>query len=177
MTTKVIKGFMNVLCVILCLIIPTTAYAGSISTTAYAGSILWSSKHVITNLAKDEEWLLSATTEDCEDIDDVEATASDIEDSEADSEADPEADPEADSVAFIDATLVMEGTEAVPLEITMDSSTTDEIQEDEGLGDGVKEGVEHTASDEDGVEATPNDIQEYAAPEDGVDEIGSQTNP
>lgn len=160
---------MRVICVILCLIISTTVYTGSISTTAYAESILWSSKHLITNLAKDEEWLLSATTEDGEDIDDEEATASDIEDSEA--------DPEADSVAFIDATLVMEGTEAIPLEITMDSSTTDEIQEDEGLGDGVKDGVEHTASDEDGVEATPNDIQEYAAPEDSVDEIGSQTNP
>lgn len=135
------KRFMIVICVILCLII---------STTAYAESILWSSKHVITNLAKDEEWLLSATTEDGEDIDDVEATASDIEDSEADSEADPEADPEADSVAFIDATLVMEGTEAVPLEITMDPTT-------------------------------PNDIQEYEAPEDGVDEVEDlnepQTNP
>lgn len=140
---------MRVISVILCLLISTRV-------PAYAGSILWSSKHVITNLAKDEEWLLSATTEDGEDIDDVEATASDIEDSEADSEADPEADPEADSVAFIDATLVMEETEATPLEITMDSSTTDEIQEDAAL--------EHTAHEEDGVK-------------DGVDEIQPQTNP
>lgn len=124
------KEFMRVISVILCLLISTTVYTGSISTTAYAGSILWSSKHVITNLAKDEEWLLSAKTEDGEDIDDVEATASDIEDSEADSEADPEADPEADSVAFIDATLVMEGTEAVPLETLMGSTTLDELQED-----------------------------------------------
>lgn len=162
---------MRIICVTLYLIIST-------SVPAYAESILWAAKHSSTNLIKDEEWLLSATTEDGEDIeDDVEATASDIEDPEADLEADPKADPEADSVTFIDATLVMEGTEAVPLEITMDSSTTDEIQEDEGLGDGVKEGVEHTVSDEDGVEATPNDIQEYAAPEDGVDEIESQTNP
>lgn len=136
---------------------------------------------MITNLAKDEEWLLSATTEDGEDIDDVEATDSDIEDSEADSEA----DPEADSAAFIDATLVMEGTEgteaidpmivmeemeATPLETTMDPTTPDDIEWPEA-------GVEHTGPEEDGVKATPNDIQEYAAPEDGVDEIGSQTNP
>ena len=141
---------MRIICVILCLIIST-------SVPAYAESILWLSKHVITNLVKDEEWLLSATTEDGEDIDDVEATASDIEDSEADSEADPEADPEADSVAFIDATLVMEGTEeeeATPLETLMDSTTLDEIQEDGAVGKGVEDGME------------------YAAPEDGVDEIG-----
>lgn len=146
---------MRVISVILCLILST-------SVPAYAGSILWSSKHVITNLAKDEEWLLSATTEDGEDIDDVEATASDIEDSEADSEADPEADPE-DSVEYIDATLVMEGTEAVPLEITMDPTTPNDIQEYEAPEDGVDEDVEHTAS------------------EDGVDEVEDlnepQTNP
>lgn len=135
---------MRIICVILCLII---------STTAYAESILWSSKHVITNLAKDEEWLLSATTEDSEDIDDVEATASDIEDSEADSEA----DPEADSVAFIDPTLVVEGTEAVPLEITMDSSTTDEIQEDAAL--------EHTAHEE----SMDEGVEEINAP---IDKTG-----
>ena len=136
MTTKVMKGFMRVICVILCLIISTTVYTGSISTTAYAGSILWSSKHVITNLAKDEEWLLSATTEDGEDIDDVEATASDIADSEADSK---------DSVAFIDATLVMEGTEeaeATPLETLMNSTTLDEIQEDGAVGNGVEDGIQ-----------------------------------
>ena len=131
---------MRVICVILCLIISTSA-------PAYAGSIPWSSKHVITNLAKDEEWLLSATTKDGEDIDDVEATASDIEDPEADSEADPE-----DSVAFIDATLVMEGTEATPLEITMDSSTTDEMQEDAVLEDGVEDGMEYAAREEDSVD-------------------------
>lgn len=93
-------------------------------------------------------WLLSATTEDGEDIDDVEATASGIADSEADSK---------DSVAFIDATLVMEGTEeaeATPLETLMDSTTLDEIQEDGAVGNGVE------------------DCMEYAAPEDGVDEIG-----
>lgn len=44
---------MRVICVILCLIIST-------SVPAYAGSILWSSKHMITNLAKDEEWLADA---------------------------------------------------------------------------------------------------------------------
>ena len=71
MTTKVMKGFMKVLCVILCLIISTTVYTGSISTTAYAGSILWAAKHSSTSLEKDQEWLLSATTEDGEDIDDL----------------------------------------------------------------------------------------------------------
>ena len=152
MTTKVMKGFMKVICVILCLIISTTVYTGSISTTAYAGSILWSSKHVITNLAKDEEWLLSATTEDGEDIDDVEATASDIADSEADSK---------DSVAFIDATLVMEGTEAVLLEITMDSSTTDEIQEDS---------VEYAAPEE----SMDEGVEEINAP---IDKTGDNHNP
>ena len=153
MTTKVMKGFMRVISVILCLIISTTVYTGSISTTAYAGSILWAAKHSSTSLEKDQEWLLSATTEDGEDIDDVEATASDIADSEADSK---------DSVAFIDATLVMEGTEeaeATPLETLMDSTTLDEIQEDGAVGNGVEDGME------------------YAAPEDGVYEIGSQTNP
>ena len=144
---------MRVISVILCLIISTTVYTGSISTTAYAGSILWAAKHSSTSLEKDQEWLLSATTEDGEDIDDVEATASDIADSEADSK---------DSVAFIDATLVMEGTEeaeATPLETLMDSTTLDEIQEDGAVGNGVEDGME------------------YAAPEDGVYEIGSQTNP
>lgn len=153
MTTKVMKGFMRVISVILCLIISTTVYTGSISTTAYAGSILWAAKHSSTSLEKDQEWLLSATTEDGEDIDDVEATASDIADSEADSK---------DSVAFIDATLVMEGTEeaeATPLETLMDSTTLDEIQDDGAVGNGVEDGME------------------YAAPEDGVYEIGSQTNP
>ena len=148
MTTKVMKGFMRVISVILCLIISTTVYTGSISTTAYAGSILWAAKHSSSSLEKDQEWLLSATTEDGEDIDDVEATASDIADSEADSK---------DSVAFIDATLVMEGTEeaeATPLETLMDSTTLDEIQEDGAVGNGVEDGME------------------YAAPEDGVDEIG-----
>ena len=57
MTTKVMKGFMKVISVILCLIISTTVYTGSISTTAYAESILWSTKHSSTNLIKDEEWL------------------------------------------------------------------------------------------------------------------------
>lgn len=144
---------MRVISVILCLIISTTVYTGSISTTAYAGSILWAAKHSSTSLEKDQEWLLSATTEDGEDIDDVEATASDIADSEADSK---------DSVAFIDATLVMEGTEeaeATPLETLMDSTTLDEIQDDGAVGNGVEDGME------------------YAAPEDGVYEIGSQTNP
>ena len=60
MTTKVMKGFMRVISVILCLIISTTVYTGSISTTAYAGSILWSTKHSSTNLIKDEEWLADA---------------------------------------------------------------------------------------------------------------------
>lgn len=139
---------MRVISVILCLIISTTVYTGSISTTAYAGSILWAAKHSSTSLEKDKEWLLSATTEDGEDIDDVEATASDIADSEVDSK---------DSVAFIDATLVMEGTEeaeATPLETLMDSTTLDEIQEDGAVGNGAEDGME------------------YAAPEDGVDEIG-----
>ena len=148
MTTKVMKGFMRVISVILCLIISTTVYTGSISTTAYAGSILWAAKHSSSSLEKDQEWLLSATTEDGEDIDDVEATASDIADSEADSK---------DSVAFIDATLVMEGTEeaeATPLETLMDSTTLDEILEDRAVGNGVEDGME------------------YAAPEDDVDEIG-----
>lgn len=54
---------------------------------------------------------------------------------------------------------LVEETEAIPLEILMDSTTLDEIQEDGAVGNGVEDGME------------------YAAPEDGVDEIGSQTNP
>ena len=42
---------MRIICVILCLII---------STTAYAGSMLWATKHSSTNLIKDEEWLADA---------------------------------------------------------------------------------------------------------------------
>ena len=51
---------MKVLCVILCLIISTTVYTGSISTTAYAGSILWTTKHSSTSLEKDQDWLAAA---------------------------------------------------------------------------------------------------------------------
>ena len=51
MTTKVMIGFMRVICVILCLII---------STTAYAESILWETKHSSTSLDKDQEWLADA---------------------------------------------------------------------------------------------------------------------
>ena len=82
MTTKVTKGFMKVICVILCLIISSTAYTGSILTTAYAESILWSSKHVITNLAKDEEWLADALLAEEPDVnppaEDVEASLLEI---------------------------------------------------------------------------------------------------
>ena len=163
---------MRVISVILCLIISASvpAHAGSISTTAYAGSILWSSKHVITNLTKDQEWLLSATSEEVEDLeDDVEATASDMEDLKA--------DPETDSVAFIDATLVMEGTEeaeATPLETLMDSTTLDEIQEDGAVGIGVEDatlddGVETAAPEEDGVDE-PEHPEEDGVKEDLVDE-------
>ena len=54
------KEFMRIICVILCLIISTTVYAGSITTTAYAESILWATKQSSTNLIKDEEWLADA---------------------------------------------------------------------------------------------------------------------
>lgn len=147
---------MRVISVILCLLISTRV-------PAYAGSILWSSKHVITNLAKDEEWISEQLFSEpsVTAMEGIEATASDIEDSEADPE---------DSVTFIDATLMMEGiegmgaidpiivveeTEATPLEKTMDPTTPDEMQEDGAVGNGV----------------------EHTAPEDGVDEIQPQTNP
>lgn len=51
---------MRIICVILCLIISTTVYTGSITTTAYAESILWATKQSSTNLIKDEEWLADA---------------------------------------------------------------------------------------------------------------------
>ena len=51
---------MRVICVILCLII---------STTAYAGSILWASKHSSTNLIKDEDWLADALLTEEQDAD------------------------------------------------------------------------------------------------------------
>ena len=44
---------MRIICVILCLLIST-------SVPAYAGSILWATKHLSTNLIKDEEWLADA---------------------------------------------------------------------------------------------------------------------
>ena len=94
----------------------------------------------------------------------IEDTASDMED--------PEADPEADSEEFIDVTIVMEGmegTESTPLEITMDTSTTDEMQEDEGLGDGVEDGQETAAYEEDGVDE-PEHPEEDGVKEDLVDE-------
>ena len=53
MTTKVMIGFMRIICVILCLII-------SASIPAYAGFILWAAKHLSTNLIKDEERLADA---------------------------------------------------------------------------------------------------------------------
>lgn len=49
MTTKVMKGFMRVISVILCLIISTT--------TAYTNTVLWSKAHSSTNLIKDEGWI------------------------------------------------------------------------------------------------------------------------
>lgn len=105
--------------------------------------MLWATKHSSTNLAKDEEWLLSATTEAGKD---VEEAIEDIDGDTEDPEADPEADPE-DSVEYIDPTLVMEETEATPLETLMDSTTLDEIQEDsveyaapeESMDEGVEE--------------------------------------
>ena len=140
--------FMRVICVILCLIIST-------SVPAYAESILWATKHSSTSLEKDQEWISGQmlSEQSVTAMEAIEDTASDMED--------PEADPEADSEEFIDVTIVMEGmegTESTPLEIIMDPTTPDEIQEDEGLGDGVED-------------ATLDDGQETAAPEeDGVDE-------
>ena len=128
------KRFMKVICVILlCLII-------SASVPAYAEPILWSTKHSSTNLAKDEEWiseqLFSEPPVTAMEV--MEATASDMEDPE-DSE---------EFIEIIDATLVVEGTESTPLEITMDTSTTDEIERPEA---GVNDGAENAKLEEDGV--------------------------
>ena len=138
MTTKVIKRFVRVICVILCLII---------STTAYAESILWSTKHSSTSFEKDQEWISEQLLSEqsvtaMEAIEDIDGDIEDPEDSE-------------EFIEIIDATLVVEGTEATPLviteatplEITMDSTTSDEIQEDsveyaapeESMDEGVEE--------------------------------------
>ena len=109
---------MRVICFILCLIILT-------SVPAYADAVLWSTKHSSTNLAKIEEWLLWSTTEAGEDIEEaIEDIASDIEESEEDPEEDSE-----EFIEIIDPLIVVEGAEVTPLEILMDSSTPDEIQE------------------------------------------------
>ena len=135
------KRFMKVICVILlCLIISASvpAYAGSISTTAHAGSILWSTKHSSTSLEKDREWISEQLLSEqsvtaMEAIEDIDGDIEDPEDSE-------------EFIEIIDATLVVEGTESTPLEITMDTSTTDEIERPEA---GVNDGAENAKLEED----------------------------
>ena len=123
---------MRIICVILCLIL-------SKSVPAYAGSILWTTKHSSTSLEKDREWISEQLLSEqsvtaMEAIEDIDGDIEDPEDSE-------------EFIEIIDATLVVEGTEATPLEITMDSTTSDEIQEDsveyaapeESMDEGVEE--------------------------------------
>lgn len=131
---------MRVISVILCLIIST-------SVPAYAESIMWATKHLSTSLEKDQEWISEQLLSEqsvtaMEAMEDIDGDIEDPEDSE-------------EFIEIIDATLVVEGTEATPLviteatplEITMDSTTSDEIQEDsveyaapeESMDEGVEE--------------------------------------
>lgn len=102
------KEFMRVISVILCLLIST-------SVPAYAESILWSSKHVITNLAKDEEWLAAALLAEEPDanppVEDLEASPLEI------AMDDPEMNPqeEAEGMEPQDIAEAVEDTLAKPL--------------------------------------------------------------
>ena len=94
---------MRIICVILCLILST-------SVPAYAESILWSTKHSSTSLEKDQEWISEQLLSEqsvtaMEAIEDIDGDIEDPEDSE-------------EFIEIIDATLVVEGTEATPLVIT-----------------------------------------------------------
>ena len=122
---------MKVISVILCLIISTTVYTGSISTTAYAGSILWSSKHVITNLAKDEGWLADALLAEEPDANPL---AEDVEASPLETIDNPEPGEEAEGMESQDIPEAVEDTLAEPpMEDTMDyiSATPDDLAPDD----------------------------------------------
>ena len=146
---------MRVICVILCLLISTTVYTGSISTTAYAESILWATKHSSTNLEKDQEWLALLVEET------IVTEPLLMEATREESEIEPPAPPEgpqdlqetmeetAEDVSTEPIAPLVEGTEATPLEILIDSTTPDEIQE----------------------YAAPEEYLEYATQEEGVEEI------
>lgn len=121
MTTKVMKGFVKVICVILCLIISSTAYTGSILTTAYAESILWAAKHSSTNLIKDEEWLAATLLTEEQD---AAPPAEDVEASPLETIDNPEPGEEA------------EGMESIVIPDEMDSAIPDEPELPE---EGVKE--------------------------------------
>ncbi len=109
---------MRIICVILCLIISTTVYTGSISTTAYAESILWSTKHSSTNLIKDEEWLAAALlTEEP----DANPPAEDVEVSSLETIDNPEPGEEAEGMEPQDIPEAVEDTSAeLPMEDIVD---------------------------------------------------------
>ena len=124
------KRFMRIICVILCLII---------STTAYAGSILWAAKHLSTNLIKDEEWLADALLTEEQDADppaeDAEALPLEI------TMDDPELNPqeEAEGMEPQDIPEAVEDTIAEPpMEDIVDyiSATPGELAPDDLIEEG-----------------------------------------
>ena len=103
--TQMMKGFMRIICVILCLIIST-------SVPAYAGSILWAAKHSSTNLIKDEEWLADALLTEEQDAD---PPAEDAEASSLETIDNPELGEEAEGMELQDIPKTGEDTLAEPL--------------------------------------------------------------
>ena len=128
---------MRVISVILCLIISTTVYTGSISTTAYAGSILWATKHSSTILIKDEEWLALLAEEQDANPPAEDAEASPLEITMDDLEMNPQ--EEAEGMEPQDIPKTGEDTSAeLPMEDIVDyiSATPGELAPDDLIEEG-----------------------------------------
>ena len=118
---------MRIICVILCLII---------STTAYAESILWSTKHSSTNLIKDEEWLADALLAE---EPDANPPAEDVEASPLETIDNPEPGEEAEGMEPQDIPKTGEDTSAeLPMEDIVDyiSATPGELAPDDVIEEG-----------------------------------------
>ena len=118
---------MKVICVIVCLII---------STTAYAESILWETKHSSTNLIKDEEWLADALLTEEQDAD---PPAEDTEASPLETIDNPEPGEEAEGMEPQDIPEAVKDTLAeLPMEDIVDYilATPGELAPDDVIEEG-----------------------------------------
>lgn len=149
------KGFMRIICVILCLIISSTTAYG-----LHANTVLWSKAYSSTNLIKDEGWIeeqisaeaLFVTTMEpempvttVEGIEDITGLA-------------PDDDPDDEGIEIIDSMIVEEGSEwsEESEEPTADTPEAPEPPE----APAVEDAVEDMVTTQDGISAQEEGLNE-----------------